>query len=113
MTADIPDPPPFWAETPAGLVLAIKAHPGAKRAQVGPVIAAAPTPGWPPARLRVSIQAAPEDGRANAAIVLHLAKFLGVKPALLTQEAGQSARDKKFLLSGARWADFAPRFADL
>lgn len=104
---------PFWAETPAGLILAIKAHPGAKCAQIGPVIAAAPAPGWPPGRLRVSIQAAPEEGRANAAVLLLLAKFLGVKPAALTQEAGQSARDKKFLLSGARWADFAARFADL
>ncbi|OYV25521.1 MAG: hypothetical protein B7X08_05270 [Acidocella sp. 20-63-7] len=91
----------------------MKAHPGAKRAQIGPVIAAAPAPGWPDGRLRVSIQAAPEDGRANAAILRLLAKFLGVKPAVLTQEAGQSARDKKFLLSGGRWADIAERFAGL
>ena len=101
----------FWLETPTGLTLAVKAHPGARRAQLGPVIQAAPAPGWPPARLKISIAAAPEDGRANAAIIQALAAWLGIKPAALTQEAGHTARDKKFRIAGASAEDFAAQLA--
>ncbi len=95
-----------WLETASGLVIAVKAHPGARRAQIGPLIAAAPSPGWPVARLKVSITAPPEDGRANAAIIAALADWLRLKPAAITQEAGFSARDKKFHIAGARAASF-------
>jgi uncharacterized protein YggU (UPF0235/DUF167 family) len=101
----------FWIETAAGLVLAVKAQPGARRAKIGPVLTAAASPGWPKARLKISIPAAPEDGKANAAIIHALADWLGVKPAALTQEAGATARDKKFLVAGARAASFAGQFA--
>ena len=101
----------FWIETAAGLVLAVKAQPGARRAKIGPVLAAAASPGWPTARLKVSVSAAPEDGKANATIIQVLADWLGLKPAALTQEAGATARDKKFLVAGARAAAFAVQFA--
>ncbi len=96
----------FWLETAAGLIVAVKAHPGAKRVSVGPVIAAAPSPGWPQARLRVSVAAPPEDGRANEAIIQALADWLHIKPAAITQEAGTTARDKKFRIAGAVAGDF-------
>lgn len=86
--------------------MAVKAHPGAKRAKIGPVIAAAPCPGWPEGRVRISVAAPPEDGRANEAIVAALAGWLGVKPAAITQEAGATARDKKFRIAGAVAGDF-------
>jgi len=92
----------FWIEVPGGLVLAVKAQPGARRGQMGPVIAAAPAPGWPEGRLKVAVLAAPEDGRANAAIVQLLAEWLGVKAAAIVQEAGMTARDKKFRVAGLR-----------
>jgi uncharacterized protein len=90
----------FWIEAEGDLVLAVKAHPGARRVKIGPVIAAAATPGWPEARLKISVCDPPEDGRANAAILQALAAWLGVKPAAVRQEAGASARDKKFRVGG-------------
>jgi uncharacterized protein len=101
----------FWMETEAGLVLAVKAQPGARRVKIGPVLAAAASPGWPKARLKISVAAAPEDGKANAAILHALADWLGVKPAALTQEAGPTARDKRFFVAGGRAAAFARQFA--
>lgn len=88
----------FWEETRAGLSLAVKAQPGARRVAIGPVLAAAPAPGWPPARLKVAVAAPPEDGKANEAIIMALANWLGVKPATITQTAGQTSREKRFLV---------------
>ena len=88
----------IWEETQAGLSLAVKAHPGAKRVAIGPVLEAAPAPGWPPARLKVAVAAPPEDGRANAAIIAALAAWLGVKPGTIMLTAGQTSREKRFLV---------------
>ena len=107
----MPSSEAFWIETESGLVLAVKAQPGARRVKIGPVLAAAPSPGWPNARLKVAVAAAPEDGKANAAIIRALADWLGLKPAAFTQEAGATARDKKFLVAGGRAATFARQFA--
>ncbi len=90
----------FWIEAEGDLILAVKAHPGARRVKIGPVIAAAAMPGWPEARLKISVCDPPEDGRANAAILRALAEWLGVKAAAVSQEAGVSARDKKFRVEG-------------
>jgi uncharacterized protein len=101
----------FWIETAAGLVLAVKAQPGARRVKIGPVLPAASSPGWPAFRLKIAVATAPEDGKANAAIIQALADWLGVKPASVTQEAGTTARDKKFLVAGAPAASFTQQFA--
>ncbi len=89
----------FWLRAPAGLVLAVKAQPGARRTQIGPVLPAAAAPGWPDARLKVSVAAPPEDGRANEAIIAALAGWLGVRGADITLAAGGAARDKKFIVT--------------
>ncbi len=81
-------------------MLAVKAQPGARRGQIGPVLTAAPTPGWPEARLKIAINAPPEDGRANEAIIAALAAWLGVRPGAITLAAGGTSRDKKFLITG-------------
>ncbi|GAN78579.1 DUF167 domain-containing protein [Acidocella aminolytica] len=91
--------PRFWDETAAGVSLAVKAQPGAKRVSIGPVLDAAPAPGWPPARLKVAVAAPPEDGKANAAIIAALAKWLGVKPSTITLTTGQTSREKRFLVT--------------
>jgi uncharacterized protein YggU (UPF0235/DUF167 family) len=101
----------FWIDITSGLVLAVKAQPGARCVKIGPTLVAAASPGWPKARLKVSVVAAPEDGKANAAIIQALADWLGLKPAAFTQEAGATARDKKFLIAGVRAAAFAVQFA--
>ena len=91
----------FYLRTTAGLVLAVKAQPGAKRVQIGPVLPAAPSPGWPEARLKIAINAPPEDGKANEAIIEALADWLGVKASAISQTAGATSREKKFLITGA------------
>lgn len=67
---------------------------------IGPVLPAAPAPGWPGARLKIAVNAPPEDGRANEAIIAALAAWLGVKPGAITLAAGAAARDKKFIVAG-------------
>ncbi len=90
----------FYLHTAAGLVLAVKAQPGARKVQIGPVLPAAAAPGWPEARLKIAINAPPEDGKANAAIISALAGWLGVKEAAISQTAGMTSREKKFLITG-------------
>ncbi|MGE4480560.1 DUF167 domain-containing protein [Acidocella sp.] len=88
----------FWEDTPAGVSLAVKAQPGAKRVAIGPVLEAVPVPGWPPARLKIAVAVPPEEGKANAAIIKALAGWLGVKSSAITLVAGQTSREKRFLI---------------
>jgi uncharacterized protein len=90
----------FYELTPDGLIIAVKAQPSARRTAIGPVLPAAPAPGWPPARLKIAVQALPEDGRANDAIIATLAAWLGTKPTAITLTAGATSRDKRFIVSG-------------
>ncbi|OYV31857.1 MAG: hypothetical protein B7Z81_13490 [Acidocella sp. 20-61-6] len=92
--------PQCWFVTADGIILAVKAQPGAKRTAVGAIIESAPAPGWPPGRLKVAVSAPPEDGRANEAILAALAKYFQIKPAAITLETGSISRDKKFRLIG-------------
>ncbi|WBO58404.1 MULTISPECIES: DUF167 domain-containing protein [unclassified Acidocella] len=89
----------FWDETSRGLSLAVKAQPGARRVAIGPVVPAAAAPGWPQARLKVAVNAPPEDGKANEAIIAALAAWLGVKAGTITLVAGQTSREKRFLIT--------------
>ena len=91
----------FWDETSQGLSLAVKAQPGARRVSIGPVVAAVAAPGWPEARLKVAVNAPPEDGKANEAIIAALAQWLGVKQNTISLTAGQTNREKRFLVSPA------------
>ncbi|MDE2333734.1 MAG: DUF167 domain-containing protein [Rhodospirillales bacterium] len=96
----MPDTPSFWTPVPEGLVVAVKAQPGARGDALQGVAEAVPRPGWPPARLRVAVVARPEDGRANAAILRLLAAALGVKSSACRLVHGQAARDKLVLITG-------------
>jgi uncharacterized protein len=102
----------FWIEAGKDLILAVKAHPGARRVKIGPVIAAAPAAGWPAGRLKISVCDPPEDGRANAAIIRALVDWLGVKSAAIQQEAGATARDKKFRIEGVRLSELQQKIAE-
>lgn len=90
----------FYQRDSAGLVLAVKAQPGARRVAIGPVLDATPLAGWPGARLKIAITAPAKDGRANEAIITALAAWLGVKAAAITLIAGATTRDKKFFVAG-------------
>lgn len=74
-----------------GLVLPVRAQPGARRQGVQ---------GEQGGALKVAVSAPPEDGRANQALVEVLRELLGVKRSQVTLLSGQTSRDKKFLIRG-------------
>jgi uncharacterized protein (TIGR00251 family) len=75
----------------AGLVLRVRAQPGARKNAVLGERAGA---------LRVAVSAAPEKGKANAAIQEVLAEALGCKRSQVQLLAGETSRDKTFVISG-------------
>lgn len=95
------------AET-AGLRLALRVTPGARRAGVGGL--APGRDGGP--RLKVAVTAAPEDGAANAAVVALLARAVHLPKSAFTLVAGSADRDKVLRVAGAP-DDLAARFRRL
>ncbi len=78
-------------DDPAGVVIAIKAVPGAKRTEVV---------GRLGDRLKVRIAAPPEDGKANRAICTLLAEALNVPPRCVEIIHGSSSADKLIRVAG-------------
>lgn len=76
---------------PEGVVLPIKAQPGARKNELR---------GAHAGRLKVCVTVAPEKGRANAAIVELLCELLDLRPAQCAWLAGQSSSQKELLIRG-------------
>ena len=76
-------------EHPDGCVLPVRAQPGAKRDAVL---------GEHAGMLKVSVTAPPLNGRANAALVEVLRKWLGLRRSEVELIAGETAREKRFLV---------------
>ena len=74
-----------------GTVLSIRAQPDARRDGLL---------GERSGALRVGVTAAPEKGKANAAIARVLAEALDLKHSQVGLLAGETSRDKKFLVLG-------------
>jgi uncharacterized protein len=91
-------------ETPAGIVLHVKAQPGARRNAVGGEHAGA---------LKVAVTQAPEKGKANDAIIDVLSKSLGLKRSQFALISGATASQKKFLLTDLSAADLNSRIEKL
>jgi uncharacterized protein len=79
------------AAHPAGAILPVLAHAGAKRNAILGERAGA---------LRVAVNAPPERGKANEAIQALLAECLGVKAGRITLTSGATSRQKRFLIEG-------------
>ena len=62
--------------------------------------------------LRLRTRAVPENGRANAAVIVPLAKYLGVPKSAITLVAGHTARIKTIHVEGDP-DDLAARLASL
>jgi uncharacterized protein (TIGR00251 family) len=71
--------------------ITVHVSPGARRTEVAGRYGA----GW-----KVRVAAPPERGRANEALVLHLAQVLGVPKAAVRVVAGAGARDKVVEVDG-------------
>ncbi len=74
-----------------GLVLPVRAQPGARRAGVQGERAGA---------LKVAVTAPPQDGRANEALAEALREALGVRRSQVVLITGATGRDKRFLIRG-------------
>ena len=71
--------------------ITVRVSPGSRRTEVAGRYGA----GW-----KVRVAAPPERGRANEALVLHLAELLGVPKAAVRVVAGPASRDKVVEVDG-------------
>jgi uncharacterized protein len=95
MLSPTPDPT-CWRADPAGIVVAVRAQPRAKRAQIqGVAVDAAGSH-----RLRIAVTAPPEDGRATKAVCAALAEALDVPASRVTVLSGAGAREKLLHVAG-------------
>jgi uncharacterized protein (TIGR00251 family) len=92
------------ADHAEGVVLPVRAQPGARRTGVQ---------GEQNGALKVAVQAPPQDGRANEALVEVLHAALGVKRSQVELLAGRTGRDKRFLIRGLARAELEWRLASL
>ncbi|MBL8796634.1 MAG: DUF167 domain-containing protein [Planctomycetia bacterium] len=79
------------SEHPEGLLLPVRAQPGARKAGVL---------GEQGGSLKVAVTAPPEDGRANKALLEVLREALDLKRSQLELFSGETSREKKFLVRG-------------
>ena len=79
------------ADHPDGVVLPVRAQPGARREGVH---------GEHNGALKVAVAAPPEDGKANQAILDVLRTALGLKRGQVELISGPTSRDKRILLRG-------------
>jgi uncharacterized protein len=85
-----------------GVVLPVRAQPSARRTGVR---------GQQDGMLGVGVTQPAEKGKANKALVAVLAKELGLRKSQLTLLAGETARNKRFLVRGIAAAQLAERVA--
>lgn len=79
-------------QTPQGVILLVKAQPGARKNEVA---------GERNGRLLVKCTQAPEKGKANDAIIEILAKALDVRKSRISLVSGQTNSEKKYLIEDA------------
>ena len=77
-------------ETSKGVILQVKAKPAARKNGLNGVFNGA---------LKVSVTVAPERGKANKAIIKFLAKTFKLSPKYFTLLSGDTASEKRFLIS--------------
>jgi uncharacterized protein (TIGR00251 family) len=86
---------PPWTETAAGLLVAVKVQPNARRAAVGGLAASEDGE-----RLRIAVTSPPEDGKATIAAAQALARALDVATSAVTLVRGATSRQKTFQVVG-------------
>ena len=90
------------SEHSQGLVLPVRAQPGASKAGLR---------GQRRGALQVSVTQIAEKGKANEAVIETLADGLGLKRSQIELLAGPSQRDKRFLIRGIARDELARRIA--
>lgn len=93
-------PGPWVAEHSAGARFRVAARPGASKTAVA---------GLHEGALKVQLNAQPEKGKANKALIVFLAKALGVGRGDLALIAGQTSRLKTLAVAGLDAAELEER----
>ena len=81
----------FFAETPDGVVLNVRAQPRSSKAGLDGLLGDA---------LKVRIRAAPVDGKANKELVETLADAFDLPKSRVLFKGGETSKTKRILLSG-------------
>jgi uncharacterized protein (TIGR00251 family) len=79
----------------AGVTLAVRAQPGAKKTAITGVYGEGPA-----AQLKIAVHAPPLEGRANQALIAFLAETFAVPKSAVELTTGVLSRSKVFLLRG-------------
>lgn len=82
-------------ETPAGITLAVRAQPGAKKTTITGLYGEGAS-----AQLKIAVHAPPIEGRANDALMAFLAETFALPKSSVELISGESSRSKVFLLRG-------------
>jgi uncharacterized protein (TIGR00251 family) len=82
-------------ETAAGVTLAVRAQPGAKKTAVMGVYGEGTA-----AQLKIAVQPPPVEGRANEALIVFLAETFELRNHAVELMSGELSRSKVFLLRG-------------
>jgi uncharacterized protein (TIGR00251 family) len=93
-------------ETAAGVTLAVRAQPGAKKTAITGTYGEGPS-----AQLKIAVHAPPLEGRANHALLAFLADFFALPRNRVELLSGESSRSKVFLLRGLSAAQANTRLA--
>src|ERR1043165_9195127 len=88
--------------TSDGVILPVRAQPGARRNAITGVHAGA---------LKVAVTQAAEKGKANEAIIDVLCESLGMRSSDIQLKSGASSRQKQFVIRGVAVADLLNRIA--
>ncbi len=79
----------------AGVTLAVRAQPGAKKTAITGVYGEGAA-----AQLKIAVHAPPLEGRANSALIAFLAESFAIPKKSVELVSGESSRSKVFLLRG-------------
>jgi uncharacterized protein (TIGR00251 family) len=82
-------------ENAAGVTLAVRAQPGAKKTSITGVYGEGAT-----AQLKIAVHAPPLEGRANLALTTFLAELFSLQKNAVELITGELSRSKVFLLRG-------------
>jgi len=85
---------------PDGVLLPVRAQPGARRNEIR---------GVQDGMLRVCVTQSPEKGKANKALVQVLSKALGLKKSQIELIAGETSHQKRFLVRSIQVQELAQR----
>jgi uncharacterized protein (TIGR00251 family) len=83
--------------TADGVMLAVRAQPGARKTAITGVYGEGAA-----AQLKIAVQAPPVEGRANSALIAFLAETFGLPKSAVQLTAGELSRSKVFLLRGVK-----------